>query len=423
MKKIGLFVGSAAFALMFFFANQVQAQICAYGSDVIICTNKIVGQEESGTLGTFTGTEEWSALGKAPVAGPGTDKPYGLRLQRNSSQALFQIKRREFDNCLSASSDDIKSPGIFDANVFWGTTRPLGGNIPPLSRLDFNYLFQDQNGIPSVSQTNFMSLVGAFCKQVNASGGTICCGSTGGPCFGRVGIETTCPSYTLDVNGLTQATGYLVASDRRFKQDINTITNSMDLIRQLRGTTYRFKAGDDLPRDFSDEGITPGMIAQEVENVIPEVVFTDEAGYKAINYIGLIPYLIEGVKNLDEEHQALVAEVEDLKAQVSNLNSPAEKGAQPGSVGDLSREAELFQNVPNPFNESTTIRYFLPENSGNAVLLVFDMNGRKLMNIPVEGAGEGQVTIDGGQLEAGMYFYSLIANDREIDTRRMILTD
>jgi hypothetical protein len=68
---------------------------------------------------------------------------------------------------------------------------------------------------------------------------------------GRVGIGTLQPTsgscgrskqtILLDVNGLIRASGSLVTSDRRFKQDVETIPNSLELIRRLRGTTYTFK--------------------------------------------------------------------------------------------------------------------------------------------------------------------------------------
>lgn len=57
-----------------------------------------------------------------------------------------------------------------------------------------------------------------------------------------------------------------------------------------------------------------GLIAQEVEAVLPEIVYTDEEGHKLINYDALIPVLIESVKSLSSQ-------VEDLKREVNYLQS------------------------------------------------------------------------------------------------------
>lgn len=416
MKNFKYNVGALLILAAFLFAGNTQAQICGFGSDVIVCSGKIVGQEQSGTLGTFTGTEEWSALGKAPVAGPGTDKPYGLRLQRNNTLALFQLKQREFDNCNSFTTN--RPFNVKDANIFWGAVRPVGASFPTQPRLDFNYIYQDNDTQfgPAINQTNFMSLVPAACKQFTAKGSQTCCFfPSGAACYGRVGIETTCPQYTLDVNGVMEATGYLTASDRRFKQDIKTIENSLDQISKLRGTTYRFR--EDAPvRDFSEKGITPGMIAQEVDEVIPEVVFTGDNDYKAVNYTGLIPYLVEGIKSLDEANTQLRAEADALRAQ---LEAAGSTGALPKSL----EGAALYQNVPNPFRENTNISYVLPEGSQQARILITDMNGQEVKSIPVNGVGEGSVTLEGNALDAGMYLYALIVGEQEVATRRMILTD
>jgi hypothetical protein len=75
----------------------------------------------------------------------------------------------------------------------------------------------------------------------------------------------------------------------------------MALVRQLRGVSFDWR--EDGP--YGHEGSDLGVIAQEVEQVFPELVVTDELGYKRVNYIGLIAPLIEAVKELDARVQAL----------------------------------------------------------------------------------------------------------------------
>ena len=70
----------------------------------------------------------------------------------------------------------------------------------------------------------------------------------------------------------------------------------------------------------------------------------------------------------------------------------------------------------------TEIKYYLPETTTQASLLIFDMYGTQLRDIQVDTFGNGFVTIDGNDLAAGMYIYALIADGKEIDSKRMILT-
>jgi len=75
----------------------------------------------------------------------------------------------------------------------------------------------------------------------------------------------------------------------------------MALVRQLRGVSYEW--GENAPPGYSGKDL--GVIAQEVEEVFPELVHTDASGYKRVNYLGLIAPLIEAVKELDARIQTL----------------------------------------------------------------------------------------------------------------------
>lgn len=85
---------------------------------------------------------------------------------------------------------------------------------------------------------------------------------------------------------------------------------------QLRGVSFEWKD------KTKGTGTKVGLIAQEVEAVFPEVVSADDEGYKSVAYGNLIGVLVESIKELkaqkDEEVAALKAEIEALKASVSN---------------------------------------------------------------------------------------------------------
>lgn len=116
-------------------------------------------------------------------------------------------------------------------------------------------------------------------------------------------------------------------------------------------------------------------------------------------------------------------EIEILSEQIKTFNSGAKKVAS-------SHEDETYiinypildQNVPNPFNVTTTIGFYLPPTVNTATIYVYDMNGVQLKNYSVVERGKGNVIIKGSEFNAGMYLYALIADGEVIDTKRMILT-
>jgi len=81
----------------------------------------------------------------------------------------------------------------------------------------------------------------------------------------------------------------------------------------------------------------------------------------------------------------------------------------------------LYQNTPNPFTAQTEIRFSLPTDAPQAFIYIFDMNGRMQKQIPVD-PSQQSVTINGYELSAGIYLYSLVVGGQEIDTKRMILS-
>ena len=112
----------------------------------------------------------------------------------------------------------------------------------------------------------------------------------------------TYSSSILDVTGAIRATGDVTAfhsSDIRFKDNIKIIDNAVDKVLQIRGVEFDWNDKSDY------EGHDIGIIAQEVEKVVPEIVIQRDNGYKAVNYQKLTALLIEAVKELKEEIKEL----------------------------------------------------------------------------------------------------------------------
>lgn len=112
-------------------------------------------------------------------------------------------------------------------------------------------------------------------------------------------------SIKLIINGSAEADSFLYTSDKKLKTNIKTLPDALDKIMQLRGVTF----------DWKENGESKvGLIAQEVEEVFPEMVSTDKnTGLKAVEYGNLVAPLIEAIKAQQVEIEALRAEIERLK--------------------------------------------------------------------------------------------------------------
>lgn len=143
---------------------------------------------------------------------------------------------------------------------------------------------------------------------------------------GRLGIGfgLTGVSYPLTVNGAIYCTSFINASDARFKRSIHTLDNALDTVLTLRGVSYEWDKAKWPERKF-DDGTQIGFIAQEVEKVLPGLVSTDAQGYKAVNYIGAVPVLVEAMKTQQKQIDAAKKENAELKTRLARLEAAVER--------------------------------------------------------------------------------------------------
>lgn len=113
---------------------------------------------------------------------------------------------------------------------------------------------------------------------------------------GRVGVSGgTNSNYELYVSGKIGSNGINETSDIRFKKNIQPLENSLDKLMEINGVSYYWKVDEFPDRNFNS-GKDIGVIAQEIEKIFPEVVETDDQGYKSVQYSHLVPVLIEAIK-------------------------------------------------------------------------------------------------------------------------------
>lgn len=139
---------------------------------------------------------------------------------------------------------------------------------------------------------------------------------------GKVGIGVSTYSsnltYQMEVNGSVAGVGaYQNTSDKRFKKDIKPIDGALKKVLELQGVTFNWDKTVKAEMNFDDKNHI-GFLAQDLEEVLPQVVFTaeDEMKTKSVAYGDVVPVLVEAIKEQQQQIEDLRAELESLKSSL-----------------------------------------------------------------------------------------------------------
>lgn len=266
---------------------------------------------------------------------------------------------------------------------------------------------------------------------------------------GKIGIGRKPTTYALEVNGQVWTTsGLLITSDKELKKNIVNISDnhltSLDKLKNLNGKSYEkliysnksnaeeiakmVTQGKIRQEDASAalESLNQtrkevykkefGFIAQEVKDVFPELVEESADGISAVNYTGLIPILLEAIKELQtkvetlESQSALQASAFEARNGVSTANETIDTST-----------TYLSQNIPNPVNGTTKINYSLPEGTTSASISFYSINGTIVKSMPLDVKDmNGSISISSADFISGLYIYRLIANGIVLGSKKMI---
>ncbi|GMH92126.1 hypothetical protein TL16_g12255 [Triparma laevis f. inornata] len=124
----------------------------------------------------------------------------------------------------------------------------------------------------------------------------------------------------ISVSGTVTASGSALTSDRRYKKDIETLeppssssaSSMLEELKSVRGVSYTWRQSEFPEKDF-DDNVHYGFIAQELEETFPDLVGTDTEGWKAVRYNGMIPILVESLKQAATEIDENVKRIEILE--------------------------------------------------------------------------------------------------------------
>ena len=125
-------------------------------------------------------------------------------------------------------------------------------------------------------------------------------------------------TYTLYVFGDSYSSGgSWLGSDKRFKNNVETFSGGLDKVKLLRGVYFDWNR-EEFPERRFKAGRQVGVIAQEVEAVVPELVFSDHEGYKAVDYSKFTPILIEAIK---EQQQQINKQQEQINMLIKEIEA------------------------------------------------------------------------------------------------------
>lgn len=229
---------------------------------------------------------------------------------------------------------------------------------------------------------------------------------------GDVGIGFTVPSAKLDVNGSIRATSFVTTSDQRFKHNVKHISNALNKLSNIDGVTYEFRVSSFPNRQFSN-GEKMGLIAQQVKEIFPNSVMEDSDGYLAVDYLSLIPIMIESIKELNVQLNAYKDSMSiDLIIDSDQFEEPI------SSRGIVN--SNLKQNVPNPYDKTSVIEYAIPRDIQSALILIHNLKGEEIKRYIIDRGGNGKIEISDGDLSSGFYLYTLVVDGIGISTKKMI---
>ena len=219
-----------------------------------------------------------------------------------------------------------------------------------------------------------------------------------------------------------------------FNRDVETRLLKEKAADEIRNNEY-FKTNEDGRMAESDEDLSVpqtklssvryGLAADQLKAVFPELVYEDEMGNVSINYIEMVPLLVQSINELQSRIDDLEQDNASLRAELTGEDMTIKSRDDATSISTTKEATDIIslsQNDPNPFSDRTTITVNIPEGVTTAAVFFYDMSGKQIDKRIITERGLSQLAITSSDMTEGMYLYSLIADGKVISTRKMILT-
>ena len=253
----------------------------------------------------------------------------------------------------------------------------------------------------------------------------------------RLGIANSAPSYPLDVTGTIRCTSLTQTSDIRTKTNIANLNSTSAQVAKLRPVTYHLKQDlseyydiyhksgvadtsktvisndDDLMKYFGlDENRYDGrkhigFIAQEFKEVFPELVYEDDKGMLSIDYVSLVPVLVQTIQELNQRLEAL-----------ENKNEFA------GSASGNGANNFSFSLFPNPTNGFVTIDYSIFVDAPLSIELYNVYGQRVKLIVPSQNKKAGQYSVQTSVSDLGTgTFVVKVTSGSQVESKQLIVNN
>jgi len=216
-------------------------------------------------------------------------------------------------------------------------------------------------------------------------------------------------SYTLDVTSINNF----------FDKDAKTVNGEKHIVEEQDVQAIKEK----------EQVVYNGFVAQDVEKTAKEINYNfsgvdvpkNKNDVYGLRYSDFVVPLVKAVQELSQQNDSLKRRDNELEARLVKLESmvfalqsqTSSQSIESGSVSGLG------QNIPNPFNGTTTISYYLSEKSKDAYINFYSSSGTLLKSIRLT-EGKGTVNLKASELAAGVYRYCLVMDGKVIDTKQMV---
>jgi hypothetical protein len=316
------------------------------------------------------------------------------------------------------------------------------------------------SGVPSQSVLSNATVIG-YGAEVDASNkvriGDAAVSSIGG----QVGWTTFSDGrYKKNIKEDVQGLKFIdLLKPITYTVDINGLNTHYDNLRKHDSAYDKAKAQMQPSADAASKIIYDGFIAQDVEKAAQSINYNfsgvdkpqNKDGLYGLRYSDFVVPLVKAVQELskmnDDKNIAIdslkqqnaglqsqlqkqQSEIDDLKAFVLSVQQQQQSCGCSASINSsavqeynvaLSNAASLEQNIPNPFTNTTTIGYTLPQKFSSAQIIIADKNGKVLKQLTLSGAGKGSVHVEAAMLASGAYSYALYVDGKMIDSKQMEL--
>ncbi len=225
-------------------------------------------------------------------------------------------------------------------------------------------------------------------------------------------------SLTNDATSV-DLSGYLDNTDA---QAISLATNTLSITGNASTVDLSGYLDNTDSQNLTSANLTGTNLTIEIEN--GSSVTVDLAPVVATLETSLFDAQSE-IAELEDTNIAQQAEIDEQQSQINDLISriDALESCACSNSGDINKGDTpiLYQNIPNPFNGTSSIKYYLPSGITNASVVFSNSVGQLVSTVTIKDSGDGELNINSDGLASGTYFYTLYIGSRKIDSKKMVI--